>query len=161
MMTSMTKLSHSASSGKAQRGVTLVVTLIILVAMMLTVSASLRSNTIQERIAGNTRAYQNAFQAAESALRNCEDRILNPPAAGLPTQIISTSATGTAGERWKTTTWWDTNKISVTLHSSDNTTTAACLIEEVSFGGSTGYYVTARGVTGAGETFVQSVLAPE
>lgn len=161
MMTSMTKLSHSASSGKAQRGVTLVVTLIILVAMMLTVSASLRSNTIQERIAGNTRAYQNAFQAAESALRNCENRILNPPAAGLPTQIISTSATGTAGERWNTPTWWGTNKIIVTLHSSDNTTTAECLIEEVSFGGSMGYYVTARGVTGAGETFVQSVLAPE
>jgi len=157
----MTKLSHSATSGKAQRGVTLVVTLIILVAMMLTVSASLRSNTIQERIAGNTRAYQNAFQAAESALRNCEDRILNPPAAGLPTQIISTSATGTAGERWNTPAWWDTNKIIVTLHSSDNTTTAECLIEEVSFGGSMGYYVTARGVTGAGETFVQSVLAPE
>lgn len=157
----MTANPSNTRSLSNQRGVTLVITLIMLVAMMLMVSAGIRTNVIQERIASNTRAYQNAFLAAESALRHCE-RLLLPPAATLPSPIISETASGTPGSRWNATGPWSdvTQTLPVTLNSSDSTSSARCMMEEFTVAGDKGYYVTGRGVSaGGGEAYVQSILS--
>lgn len=59
---------------RSQRGATLVVGLVILLLLTLLGVQAMRSNTLQERMAGNTRDRNTAFQAAESALRVGETR---------------------------------------------------------------------------------------
>lgn len=60
-------------SAVRQRGATLVVALIILVVMTLLGVTSMQSATMQERMAGNVRDMNVAFQAAEAALREGEE----------------------------------------------------------------------------------------
>ena len=56
-----------------QSGAALVVSLIFLLLMTLLSTSSMRSATMQERMAGNTRDYNLGFQAAEAALREAEN----------------------------------------------------------------------------------------
>lgn len=55
-----------------QRGMVLVMTLVLLLILTILASASMEVSTLQERIAGNTRDTTSAFQAAEAAVRNAE-----------------------------------------------------------------------------------------
>lgn len=56
-----------------QSGAALVVSLIFLLLMTLISTSSMRSATMQERMAGNTRDYHLGFQSAEAALRDAEN----------------------------------------------------------------------------------------
>ena len=58
-----------------QRGIALIVTLILLLTMTLVGLAGMRSNTQQERMAGNFRDRNLAFQASESGLMAGEDAV--------------------------------------------------------------------------------------
>jgi len=60
---------------RAQRGAALVISLIFLLVITIVAVAGTRSTTMQERMAGNTRDRNLAFQAAESGLREGEDFI--------------------------------------------------------------------------------------
>ncbi|WP_421866889.1 pilus assembly PilX family protein [Motiliproteus sp.] len=60
---------------QAQQGVTLIVCLIILVVLTLIGVGSIRDTTLEEKMAGNLRNRNLAFQAAESALREGENYI--------------------------------------------------------------------------------------
>lgn len=60
-------------STQNQRGMVLVVTLVLLLVITIIASSSMEVTTMQERIAGNTRDTVTAFQAAEAALRKAED----------------------------------------------------------------------------------------
>ena len=53
----------------SQRGVTLITALIFLVVLTMLVITAMRTNVIEERLAGNSRDWGLAFQAAETALR--------------------------------------------------------------------------------------------
>ncbi len=57
---------------RRERGVTLVVVMLLLLAATLIALASFRLSTLEERMAGNARDRQVAFQAAEAALRDAE-----------------------------------------------------------------------------------------
>jgi type IV pilus assembly protein PilX len=59
-----------------QRGVSLVIVLVLLVATSLLGIAVLRSTAMQERMSANQRDRSLAFQAAESALRYAQDVVL-------------------------------------------------------------------------------------
>lgn len=59
-----------ATSITRQRGVVLVVSLLFLVVLTLLGIATMRTNVIEERLAGNSRDWGLAFQAAEAALRD-------------------------------------------------------------------------------------------
>ena len=59
---------------RSEHGATLVVGLVILLLLTLLGVQAMRSNTLQERMAGNTRDRNLAFQAAETALRVGEAR---------------------------------------------------------------------------------------
>ena len=58
-----------------QRGVALIITLLILLVMTIVSVSSVQTTTIEERMAGNLRDRNLAFQAAETALRNAESFI--------------------------------------------------------------------------------------
>lgn len=60
-----------------ERGAALIVALVILVALTLVGVTSMQTTTLQERMSGNVRDRNVAFQAAESALRNAELRVSN------------------------------------------------------------------------------------
>lgn len=60
-------------SAPAQRGVVLIIALIMLVVISLLASLSMRNATSSESISGNVRTTELATQAAEIALRYCED----------------------------------------------------------------------------------------
>ena len=64
-----------------QRGVTLVIVLLLLIVVTLLGLAAMRGSILQERMAGNVAARGIAFQAAESALRVGEEylRVADPP----------------------------------------------------------------------------------
>jgi len=66
-----------ATSITRQRGVVLVVSLLFLVVLTLLGIATMRTNVIEERLAGNSRDWGLAFQAAEAALRDGEADIQN------------------------------------------------------------------------------------
>lgn len=57
----------------SQRGAALIVSLVFLLLLTLIGVVSIEDSTLQERMAGNTRDYETAFQGAETALRVAED----------------------------------------------------------------------------------------
>jgi type IV pilus assembly protein PilX len=59
----------------SQRGIALVTVMLLLVVTMLMAVASVRTANLEERMAGNTRERQVAFQIAEAALRDAEQVI--------------------------------------------------------------------------------------
>jgi type IV pilus assembly protein PilX len=65
------------TSRKRESGAALIVALIFLLLMTLVSTSSMRTSTMQERMAGNQRDWNLAFQAAEATLRVAEDYLLN------------------------------------------------------------------------------------
>lgn len=63
------------SPGQPQRGATLVVALIFLIVLSLLGVAAVQNNTLQERMAGNTRDRDLAFESAEAAIGDARDKI--------------------------------------------------------------------------------------
>lgn len=59
----------------AQRGITLVMTLIFLLLLTILGVTAISTSTLQEKMSGNLRDQDVAFQAAESALRGGEDSV--------------------------------------------------------------------------------------
>jgi len=107
-----------------QKGSALLVSLIILVVMTLLGLSAMRTSTMEERMAGNMRDSELAFQAAEAALRAAEKNISD--------NIISTAAFDTDGtdglynnddERiWETINWTSSDSLEYTGFDSATTT---------------------------------------
>lgn len=98
----------------AQRGVVLIVALIMLVIISLLATFSIRNATSTESTAGNVRTTQLASQSAEIGLRYCEDQLdqikFNTPTATIAVANVITSSqpsialtkSGTSLTRWDT-----------------------------------------------------------
>lgn len=71
--------SHFAPT--TQRGAVLVVSLIFLLLLTLIGTTAMRTTTLQERMAGNTRDTNLSLQAAEAGLRAGQDWVLTAPNA--------------------------------------------------------------------------------
>jgi type IV pilus assembly protein PilX len=68
----MNHSAHRPSTRRRQHGVMLIVVMLLLLVTTLVALASFRGATLEERMAGNARERQAAFQAAEAALRDAE-----------------------------------------------------------------------------------------
>ncbi|MGB4911489.1 MAG: pilus assembly protein [Candidatus Dechloromonas phosphoritropha] len=68
--------SRSTATNK-QNGFVLVTSILFLVILTLIVLAMMRTSILEERMVGNSRDWNNAFQAAESGLRDAEREILD------------------------------------------------------------------------------------
>ena len=67
-----------------QKGVVLVVGLVMVLLLAIIALGAIRGSGLQETMAGNMRERNVAFQAAESALRDCEELTLGPSVHNLP-----------------------------------------------------------------------------
>ena len=70
-------MTRRPSIPERQRGASLVIALTFLIVLTLLGLVSVRSSTVQERMAGNDRDRAVAVEAAEAALRDAEQDILN------------------------------------------------------------------------------------
>ena len=68
--------AHSLAPHHRQQGIILVVSLIILLLLTITGLASMQNSSLQEKMAGNNHDYQQAFFAAETALRSGESYLI-------------------------------------------------------------------------------------
>lgn len=99
-----------------QRGAALAISLIFLLILTLLGITAMSGSTVQERLAGNQRDLELAFEAAEAALRDGENNILG---FGAPPTPVGASCTGAATcTVWdyaardfagESATWWDSN----------------------------------------------------
>lgn len=94
-----------ANTKLQQSGIALPMVLIFLVVMMLIGAVAIRNVTLNEKMAGNTRNQQAAFQAAERALRYCEAGTQN---SKIGTKSLSSMLTtpGTTSNAWDNATTW-------------------------------------------------------
>ena len=99
-----------------QKGAALVVSLILLLIMTIIGVTSLRTTTLEEKMAGNMRDKSLAFQAAEAALRDAEmalspDNLIERPFSGVPFKCSSSSCVIVAQNSLSNVDdWWnDTN----------------------------------------------------
>jgi type IV pilus assembly protein PilX len=93
----MTSL-RTPPSPRTQRGVVLIIALMFLVALTLLAIASMGGTTLEERMAGQYRDLNVAFQAAEAALRDAERDLYGvgaaPPATFTPRAVVISGRTG-------------------------------------------------------------------
>lgn len=75
-----------------QRGVTLIIALIVLLIIGLASASMMRGALVSDQIAGNTRSQTQAAQAADVALRYCERQLPAPPATACPAGIFCLAA---------------------------------------------------------------------
>jgi type IV pilus assembly protein PilX len=117
---------------KLYNGVALPVVLIFLVVMMALGVTAIRNVTLGEKMAGNQRNQQLAFQAAEQALRFCENMVRTNSTWTSVIQPVSTGA-----NNWEVDANW-TNTKSVDILSAATATSQGlvapprCMTEDVS-----------------------------
>jgi type IV pilus assembly protein PilX len=114
----MPRLALVSSSGR-QRGAVLVLCLLVLLMLTLLALAATRSASLQERIAGNARSLDLAFQAAEAALREGERRLEGTvPAPGTVPGWYHHEIN--PAPRWEQPAVWDSQpSLTYTLNSDD------------------------------------------
>lgn len=162
----------------AQRGVVLIISLIMLVVLSMLATLSIRNAASSESVSGNVRTTLLANQAAEMALQRCEmwaAQLAGVAAHGLTDPAAEPTVVGTATTpAWQDMTTWDSGSsanvyvVPLTLVNHDATAPTysrapECMIEKVSVVNSMGAFtdtstrvITARGFgpdeTGAART---------
>jgi len=110
-----------------QRGAVLVVSMLLLLVMTILALSISQTTTLEERMAGNTRDMELAFQASEAGVRAGELRLTNvtdPVACGdLTTCDSLTQGTfGAINFSGLLKTWWDSNGVEYGLAGSHDIT---------------------------------------
>lgn len=162
----MSQRSNSPSAHRP-RGSTLMVSLMILIVLTLLVLASIRGSTLLERLVGNSRQLDQAFQTAEAALRQGESLLAQP---NLP-NVVNTAGwyhyAAKPAPDWTLPASWDAAGNSKIAYSIDGAS-AQFAIEELPAvpdpGGGLNpteqaqegsvYRISARGYGARGDTFV-------
>lgn len=124
MSRKLAKLQKTGLLAASQKGVVLVVSLIILLVVTLIATTNMETSILEERMAGNIQEYNVAFQAAEASMKVAEDWLSNQIV--LPSTSSDGSTTvwsddapsqpGDSDEWWweRPTTWWDSNADAIT-----------------------------------------------
>ncbi|GAB2491206.1 pilus assembly PilX family protein [Arenimonas alkanexedens] len=106
----MNRTNFQARSG--QRGVTLVIVLLLLVIVTLLGLAAMRGTVMQERMSANAAARAIAFQSAEAGLREAESYAADAGRPDLPTAGCTGGLCATppnnAAAPWEADTFWTT-----------------------------------------------------
>ncbi len=157
-----------------QIGAVLVISLLILLVLTILGMSAMGTAGLEEKMAGNARAKDLSFQAAESGLRAGEARFqgggtwaLTIPRVG---QIWDKDATGISAADPRTASWWSANAIALSGNFGDPDPDPRYVIEEYGFTpdslnpedrakriGVFHFRVTAHGVVGNTATVLQSV----
>lgn len=153
-----------------QSGMALVTGLIFMVVLTLLATVSMRNTVMEERMAGNTRDIDLAFQAAEAALRAGEQVVNGATLPNFGTSGPYLSVGVRDDNYWLLTHNWANNSIALATAPAGVAAAPSFVVEALpavtggSAGGTSlkfgalvdsGYYrVTARGVGGAANTLV-------
>jgi type IV pilus assembly protein PilX len=78
-------MTHKPALIRQQRGAVLIITLVMLVLVTIVVISSVRSTTMEERMAGNARDRDKALQAAEAVVLKCLALVKTTNASGFTT----------------------------------------------------------------------------
>jgi type IV pilus assembly protein PilX len=103
------------SARRVQRGTALVTSLLLLLVLTIIGVTAMQMTRMQERMAGNTRDLNMAFQGAEAALRNGEDMIFAQPfppdtCTAAPCEYWAANASAVSNPETRDwTTWWVPN----------------------------------------------------
>ena len=153
---------------QAERGIVLVIALILLVIISLLAVTSLRNAGSSESVAGNVRTTELATQAADIALRHCESSAIKitklianasdtSAQATYPTRLAEANVQrDITADKWKSVSNWDSTTTAVFVLPSDlvgNTATyqrpPECMVESLTGVTPTGppasFVITARG----------------
>lgn len=110
-----------------QSGIALPIVLIFMVVMLLIGVTAIRNVTLGEKMAGNARSQELAFQAAEQALRFCENAMLT--GTGTQPTVLAPAATG---NQWDNSAQWQgSNSIAIAATPSGVATAPRCMVEDV------------------------------
>ena len=136
-----------------QRGATLIVLLVMLVVVTLLTLSSLRSTTQEERMAGNFRDRDKAFQAAEAVVQTCmaQAKAGTYPTAMTLAPVVATAASGSAAAICDTA-WTSANSTAVTITGAKLASDPRCMVEALGANGS--FRVTGRAVGANADTVV-------
>lgn len=111
-------LQSYGSTAARERGVVLVITLILLLVLTLVGLAATTSTSLEEKMTANQRDMQVAFQAAEAALRDGENQVqnVNPGdfnnTGGMFSQSTSTITDFDTYATTSSSAWTDSNSVS-------------------------------------------------
>lgn len=133
----------------SERGVALIVALVVLVIIGLTSASVMRGALSTDLVANNTRVHTLATQAAQIGLRYCEAEAAID-AGGQPAALPLAPA-----DYWNDFSHWSEDKIGIYtvpsdyLESQNSTFTPAqlpqCMVQKITVGAQTAYRVTAKG----------------
>src|SRR5258708_24322801 len=124
----MTRAIIDRCGSQGERGIALIVGLVILAVLSLIGIAAFSITTQEERMAGNSRDRMRAFEAAEAALRDCEAFVAGGTApfdgtggTYLVTPNASTTPSITESTPARSESWWQTGgHVRQLLHSHGN-----------------------------------------
>ncbi|MEY4562601.1 MAG: hypothetical protein RLZZ618_1878 [Pseudomonadota bacterium] len=140
----------SSRPARTQRGAVLIIALIMLVLVTMVSLTVIRSATLEEKMAGNARDRDKAFQATEAALRICLARLMDDSYVGANPTAQDPAPTGSEPVWAATSANWTNNAIAIPMTEIDTSAygiaaSPRCIFERLGVG--TGSYrVTARGV---------------
>lgn len=152
-----------------QTGMALITGLIFMVVLTLLALAAMRTTTLEERMSGNTRDRDLAFQAAEAALRAGEQVLQGAtlPAFASGTSYTPRISAGTLSTYWQNTHPWATQSVAAWQPAGTSAAPQYVIEEMGATGGGGGgglgigalndegvYRVTARGVGRSANTVV-------
>jgi type IV pilus assembly protein PilX len=136
---------------RRQRGATLIITLVMLVLITLLSVSTIRTSTMDEKMAGSFRDRDKAFQAAEAAVQSCLAKLQTETYTGTPL----TPAAATATPNWEVAAnWSNTNSVAVDLGGTAKLAAQPRCMYEALGAGSGNYRVTGRAVGGSSLTEV-------
>lgn len=104
----MKPLPRTSTGKKANRGISLIIVLIMMIIIGITASTAMRSATSEQRVTNNFRMEGTAQQYAEAALRYCEWNFSLATAARPEAALQTANVTGTttAASAWETAANW-------------------------------------------------------
>ena len=152
-------MNHPTHRRRAQRGVTLIITLVMLVLITLVGVSSIRTSTMDEKMAGNSRDRDMAFQAAEAAVQLCLAQLQTDPSA--VTALTPAAAANTPN--WEVVAnWSNANSVAKTVDTAGLASQPRCMYEALG-AGSGNYRVTGRAVGGSSltEVILQATFSTE
>ena len=159
------RISTIHSLGRDERGVVLVIALIMLVMITMIGVSTMQTTTQEERMAGNTRDRSKAFLAAEAAVQFCLAKAKAGTAALAAAGITSLTPSTTATPQWDdagtTNGWTNSNSIEVDIGTTGTSLSTQgtevtknkprCMVEDLT---NNSYRVTGRATGGSADTVV-------
>jgi type IV pilus assembly protein PilX len=135
-------MNHLLHRRHSQRGATLIITMVMLTLITMVSVSTIRTSTVDEKLAGASRDRDKAFQAAEAAVQQCLRQVKNATYAGTPL----TPAVSTSTPNWEVkANWSNGNSVVMAVDSVGLAAQPRCMFEAL--GAGTGSYrVTGRAV---------------